>query len=387
MKKTLIALITILYVVTICFSCKQSVTDSDLITVDVTENYPKKELILQDFMAVEYIPLETTDEFITQGIVMAIGDKYIVVKNRTNDGDIFVFDRYTGKGLKKINRKGQGAEEYAFINDIVLDEGKDELFVNSSSMNKIFVYDISGNFKRGIEHPKGIECLNICNCDKDNLILYDISGYHIEGESRGDKSYHMIISKQDGSITQNIAIPFDVIRAPIVKQGDGFAISSVRSMIPYHDNWLLVETSSDTIYKYIPKENKLSPFLVTTSTMDTEMFLTMGTLTDRYYFMQTIKKVFDFTTGRGFPIDNIMYDKQENTVFSVSVLNDDFLKKGIVDMGSRPVNDEIATFQSIAANQIVEAYENNELKGRLKEIATGLDEESNPVIMLVKSKR
>lgn len=31
-------------------------------------------------MDVEYIPLETNDEFITQGDVMAIDNKYIVVK-------------------------------------------------------------------------------------------------------------------------------------------------------------------------------------------------------------------------------------------------------------------------------------------------------------------
>jgi len=52
-------------------------------------SYPKKELILQDFMEVEYIPLETTDDFITLGIVMAIGKEIILVRNRVGDGDIF----------------------------------------------------------------------------------------------------------------------------------------------------------------------------------------------------------------------------------------------------------------------------------------------------------
>ena len=35
----------------------------------VTKSYPEKELIIQDFMDVEYIALETTDEFLTQGVV------------------------------------------------------------------------------------------------------------------------------------------------------------------------------------------------------------------------------------------------------------------------------------------------------------------------------
>ena len=74
---------------------------NDIITVDVSANYPQKELILQDFMDVVYIPLETTDEFITQGSVKAIGKNIIIVTNWINDGDIFIFDR-SGKGIRKL---------------------------------------------------------------------------------------------------------------------------------------------------------------------------------------------------------------------------------------------------------------------------------------------
>ena len=88
-----------------CGGNKQS--NDDLIIVDVSKNYPKKELILQDFMDVEYIALETSDEFLTQGLVLDAGKEYLLVKNRNNDGDIFIFDRKTGKGVRKINRQGQ----------------------------------------------------------------------------------------------------------------------------------------------------------------------------------------------------------------------------------------------------------------------------------------
>lgn len=89
--------------------CGQRQTDNnDIITVDVTKSYSsKKKLILQDFMDVEYIALETNDEFINQGFVQAIGKDVILVTNYIDDGDIFVYDR-TGKAIRKINRKGQG---------------------------------------------------------------------------------------------------------------------------------------------------------------------------------------------------------------------------------------------------------------------------------------
>ncbi|MDR1200652.1 MAG: 6-bladed beta-propeller [Tannerellaceae bacterium] len=387
MKKGTTILTIILFVMTGIVGCKQSSTHGELITVAVTASFPKKELILQDFIDVEYIPLETNDEFITQGSVMAIGDKFILTKNWNNDGDIFVFDRKTGKGLRKINRRGQGGEEYTFINGIVLDEDNNEIFVNCSPTKKIFVYDLSGNFKRSFSHTEGAEYLDVFDYDKDNLIRYDMSIYYKEGESKDKQFYHAIISKQDGSITHNIPIPFDIVKAPFVQKGDGVAVASIRPIIPYHDNWLLVETSSDTVYNYISKENKLSPFLVRIPSKKPEIFLTMGTLTDHYYFMQTIEKVFDFTTGRGFPTTDLMYDKQENAVFNVTVFNGDCVKKQKVDMTSHPINDKIATYQTLTANQLVEAYENDLLKGKLKEIAAELNDESNPVIMLMKYKK
>lgn len=368
--------------------CVEKEEKTNVITVDVTTTYPKKELVLQDLMDVEYIPLETNDEFITQGSVMAIGEKYILVKNWSHDGNIFVFDRKTGKGIRKINRKGQGDGEYSFINGIILDEDNNEMFVNCASTKKIYVYDLSGNFKRDFKHVEGGEYLEVFNYDKNNLICYDMSLYYKEGQPREEnRSYHLIISKQDGSVTQKIYIPFDVIKTPVVQKGGAVAMTSIRPIIPYRKEWLLVETSSDTVYNYVPEKNQLNPFLIKSPTRDLEILLTMGVVTDRYYFMHTVKKDFDFTTGRGFLITDLMYDKQENAVFEANVLNGDFVEKQNVDMLSDPMNgDEIVAIQPLAANKIVDAYKNDGLKGKLKEIAAGLDEESNPVIMLVKNR-
>ena len=386
MKKGTTILTIILFITIVMGGCKQSEAYNELITVDLTTSHPEKELILQDFMNVEYIALETNDEFITQGGLLAIGDKFIVVCNRSNDGEIFFFDRKTGKGVKKINRKGQGSEEYTYINKAVLDENKNELFVNCAGTKKIFVYDLSGNFKRSFKHTEGAEYMEIVNYDEDNLIRYDVSEYYNDGSDRGKQSYHAIISKQDGSITKDISIPFDIVKPPKVQNQDGVAVASVSTISPYFDNFLLADTSSDTIYNYISKENKLVPFLVQKPSVDPEIILNMGTITDRYYFIKTIKKTFDFTTGRGFPNSDLMYDKQENAVFNISVLNDDYLKKQKVDLTSKPINGKIATAQSLAAHRLVEAFENNELKGKLKEIAAELNEESNPVVMVMSVK-
>ncbi|GHT69305.1 hypothetical protein AGMMS50239_35850 [Bacteroidia bacterium] len=199
-KANSILTIILLVAVAGCGGDKQST--NGIITVDVTASYPEKELILQDFMDVEYIPLEMNDDFLTQGFVQAIGKDIILVRNTNRDGNIFIFNR-NGKGLKKINHLGQSGKEYTSIKEIALDEDNGEMFVNSSRI--ILVYDLEGNFKRSFKHKEGANYNKIYNFDRENLICYD--GYFSNDGVKNEHSF-MIISKQDGSITKEIHIPF-----------------------------------------------------------------------------------------------------------------------------------------------------------------------------------
>lgn len=262
MKKGIATGALALFMVAGLSGCISSETQEELITVDLKANYSEKELVVQDFMDVEYIPLETTDEFITQGNVQAIGEQYVLVTNHINDGNIFVFDRKTGKGIRVINRKGQGAEEYASANKIVLDETKEEMIVNSSRTKKMFVYDLQGNFKRSFPHTQDAEYFEMFDYDEDNLICYDMSGSYKEVEKRDKAFYHALISKQDGSVTQGFVLPFDLIKSPYVEQGDAVAVAWTRSIAPDRGNWLLGDISTDTLYRYVPQKEKLIPFIV-----------------------------------------------------------------------------------------------------------------------------
>ena len=104
-----------------------------------------------------------------------------------------------------------------------------------------------------------------------------------------------------------------------------------------------MDHSSDTIYRVFT-DKRVVPFIARTpsiQSMGTEIFLYPSVLTDRYYFMQTVKKVYDFSSRVGLPRTDLMYDMKEN----------------------------------------------GNLKGKLKEIAASLDEESNPVLMIAKYKQ
>ncbi|MDR2915950.1 MAG: 6-bladed beta-propeller [Tannerella sp.] len=390
MKRINTVFVIILLVVTGCGGNKQSA--DAFITVDVTKSYPKKELILQDFMDVEYIPLETSDDFLTQSLVLAVGEDLIIVKNRVNDGDIFIFDRTTGKGLRKINRKGQGPEEYTSYQWVALDEGVGEMFVNDMPSGRILVYDLEGNFKRSFKHKEGALCVYLYNFDREHLICYD--GF-FDYDNKGSMHPFFLISKQGGSITKEIQIPFDEkITTLILKDGNAYGglPEDHYPIISYLDSWILVEPSSDTIYSCLPDQT-MKPLIVRTpsvQSMDPEVFLFMSALTDRYYFMVTAKKEYDFTTQKEFPGTNLIYDKQENSIFEYTVYNDDYVDKkrmSIKPSRPRPVNEDIVSWKLLDTYQLVESYKKGELKGELKEIASKLDEESNPVIMLIKHKK
>ena len=397
MKWESIFLVIILLIMAGCGNNKQS---GDLIIVDVTANYPKKELILQDLFDIEYIPLETNDEFITSANIQAIGKNVIILRNLRSDGDIFIFDR-NGKGLKKINRLGQGAEEYTNVLDVTLDENNDEIFINNHYSNKIFTYDLSGNFKRSFKQKDDFFYDQIGNFDQDYLICHDgyYDGYYEPIKKDVKRNFFLIVSKQDGSIKE-IQIPYKEKKKLILYEigADEFAIKDRairnRQLIPNIDSWILVEPSADTIYCY-SQDHKMTPIIMRTpsiQSMNPEIFLFVGVITNRYYFMQTVKKTYDFISDNGFPHTDIVYDKQEDTISECIIYNGDFTTKKPMSLTYEiPMftfaNKGFAFMKRLEAHELVEAYEKGELKGELKEIAATLDEESNPVIMLAKHKK
>ena len=83
-----------------------------------------------------------------------------------------------------------------------------------------------------------------------------------------------------------------------------------------------------------------------------------------------------------------MYDRKEKSIYKYVLYNNDYSNKERVNIGIwRNTNDEIGYYQKIEAYELVDAYKKNKLKGKLKDVASKLDEDSNAVIMLVKNKK
>lgn len=392
MKKLNLIPAMILFIMAGCGKGNNQSTDN-FITVDVTANYPKKELILQDFMDVEYIPLETKDDFITTGWLHAISKEIIIVRNRrrSSDGDIFIFDR-NGKALRKINHRGEGSKEYTFLLGVTLDEDNNEIFVNDHFSEKILVYDLFGNFKRSFNHKENRQYhMEIYNFDRNHLICRDNA---LDKNWQENQNVFLIISKQDGSIIKEIEIPYKEKVSSILFPADRSSLMPIRNrtLVPHGNNcWMLMENSSDTIYDFF-SDYSMVPLIIRTpsiQSMKPSVFLYPAVLTDQYCFMQTVKAEWDWVNDTGHKRTNLMYDKQMNAIFEYVMYNADIDNKQPITVTSEITfgNKEIAFVQILEAPDLVEAYGKGQLKGKLKEIAAGLNEESNPVIMLAKYRK
>ena len=390
MKKILISISITLFF--LCISCEEKIqSSSEFALINVDKNYSFKELVLQDFMDVEYVPLESTDEFICQGFVQDVTENYIIVRNFLRTGDIFIFDR-KGKAVKKINRIGQGGEEYVLLLEALYDEETDDLFVSDLG-RKIMIYDKEGNYKRYFKARENGKYKSIRNFDRNYLICYD-GNVSNDGETNGQN--FLLVSKQDGS-SKTIHIPFEksIITAVISKTFQpgvtwGITPQTDFPLVPYKGKWILMEPSCDTLYTLSPDLVK-KPFIVrepSIQNMTPEVFLFLSIITDRYYFMETVKREYDFADKKGYPSTNLVYDKEENKIYRSIVYNEDYTIKEDVQMNYIPLNQDIASCHIIPAHELVVAYQKGWLKeGRLKEISATLDDESNPVLMFYKHKK
>ena len=380
-----------------CGNGKQKESDG-LIRVDVSRSYPKKELILQDLFDIEYVPLETTDEMLTEGHIQYISDNYMIFKNLGRmAGEIFIFDRQ-GKAVRKINRLGQSGEEYLNILGIDYDEQADELFVNSHYSDKVFVYDSEGNYKRSFDYLDGILYNPIKILDTERLIAYD--DYSEYDKVPVKRDCYLILSREDGRLLEKIHIPYeekkdmDIVQKNLNgKQTRSWRIRNTL-MLPLQDDWLLNEPSADTIYTYSFAQG-LKPLIVRTppvNEMDPEVFLFPTIFTDRYVFMQVVERSFNFGVDKDVPRTNLIYDKTEQTAYEGEVINRDFEGTPVNLWFAHRVimefNDgEIAFATRLEAPDLVEALNDGKLRGLLKEIASRLDEEDNPVILIAKYKK
>ena len=92
--------------------------------LDVAKDYPEKTINLEDIADVRYVPLETTDQSLIQGIhKMATSENKIIICDLAQNR-VFIFDK-EGHLITSINKEGPGPQEYSSIQNFDVDFQKE----------------------------------------------------------------------------------------------------------------------------------------------------------------------------------------------------------------------------------------------------------------------
>jgi hypothetical protein len=386
---------------------KSSQEDNDLIVVDLNQDYPAMSISINvDVNWVEYIPLETNADFLcAEGKIIAFTDELIIYSNEDRQGgDILIFNAM-GKALKKINHKGQSGEEYTYKSDVIYDDESRELFVNDEILDKIFVYDLNGNFKRSLRYSENLkfQILEISNFDEESLLC------HTPDEKIEQPWF--LISKQTGEKIQDISIPSIEKVSTIVssrKRDNGntiFSVLPIKYAINNGNEIILNEPSSDTIFG-MGRDKILKPLIARTpavSAMNPQCLLVVEAKSEDFLFLKSYNKRDITEYGQIVPVD-LIYSYSENIVFrggiSYAIINqksqnNDQNSKSIVNEISLPLSSFVnhnwrkdIIVYSCNSSGFKSNYDKQdnkeEFSEKYKTAVSQIEEDSNPVLVKIK---
>jgi hypothetical protein len=362
---------------------------NSLPVIDLSKNYSLEKLNLQDMASVEYVPLETTDDILLSGnaALSAVGDKYILV-HEFQLGDIYLFDRHTGKLKSHFNHKGGSGMEYTWIkNGTILDEKAEEIYVCSQFIQ---VYSLEGKYKRTLK----IDCfdhdMKIIDYNDESLLIYDDIVIEPGREKETTHTPYRFISKKDGSPMGTLDIYFPQ-RVPLaIAQQEGNMWRPYKFSYPsnarFGDDLMLMNVSSDTLYKLSPQK-RLTPIFTRTPSVYASKLrnIWMPLLTtDKFMLFGTFVIDFNSTGGK---IPKFMYDFKTGQVKRVSIIDHE-LNYGIRgprewDSGSGTAIAKNMSAEFVSAPAMLEAYQKKRLKGNGNEVAKNLLEDDNQVVRIL----
>jgi hypothetical protein len=243
--RQLIAFLLILLVISSCSkSTSEEVKEALTISDDFKSYTLDSELPAERFAdlieLVEVMRLEETSNSLLSYIhdVQQTKDQFVFTSGR--ESNVFVFD-LKGKFVRKINRKGEGPEEYLNITDLWL-EG-DTLAIYSRKQSSVKRYDLRGNFVKADKLP----------AIPGHINSYD-NGYAMDMYFRpiNDTSYYRYVTLDKDLKPTSMYVPVNN------KITIGFFLST-NSVTPYKDGVTLHRMMSDTVY-YL-NEKRFNPLI------------------------------------------------------------------------------------------------------------------------------
>ena len=355
--------------------------------LDFNKKYPSKDICLEEIANVSYIPLETTDKSLIQTILkIDMSDNIIIIGDYSNA--VIAFDKQ-GKFLWSFNKRGGGPEEYNAIITLCVDFDKKEIYIlDLYTRYRIMVYSFDGKFIRRLKLDQKVWPSNLYNYDKDYLIAYDI---YNETESNANKRPYILINKQNGKVS---SIPIKLKKrnsnASWIQKGEQFYIHKhvIEPIIKTEKGVIISDFALDTIYNY--QNHHLTPIAIRKN-IDESVLSSITAYGSRYSFLNFIERSKNSKGQYEGTTDSKLFliDKKEGTVYDASIIPSDMKIKNtpIWERYKQDLPNDNLLIKQLSVELLSRLSEENKLKGTLKEVASKLKEDDNPVLMIVHLKR
>lgn len=363
--------------------------------IDLQKEYPKKEIKLQDIAEVTYIPFEIDDNGLLSVSTLRLlhwqGDTIITFRNKT----VHIFDS-SGKFLNSFNCSGGGPEEYQYIQNIAVDFNAREIFVYDHLLRfHILVYSFEGKYKRTLKLSNNLALSNIFDYDANFLFCED--EYNMLDPDRIlNKTPYFLISKETGEVKPlSIEIAERIGKRFYVGEGENETLFTfhVEPIMKNDFEIIIADNSLDTVYSL--RNNVLKSFALRkkrTSKDGYPILSTIEAISDKYILWGVQERNVDVKTRWAPDRRQLLFDRESGEICEVQMVNSDFSSsadmKKLKWFPSRyqavvPGN---CIIHPLSAGELIELYNQGHLNGRLKEIASKLEEEDNPVLTLIRFK-
>ena len=357
--------------------------------IDVSKNYQNAAIKLQDIADIEYVPLETNRNVLLDGDCRFpyISNNYIVASN-VRQGDIFLFGR-NGKIKYKFNHRGNGPHDYLDTRTIVFDEKNSEVFIFvQKAPNPVFlVYSEDGTYMRTIQCPQFTNNANMIiakNFDDNNLLIYDAAVYG----NHYAKNPYMLLSKKDGTVTSlNISLPKRYQYFVHFPDGELFFYCTPFVGSDGQD-LIIADISCDTIFQ-LKRDKSLTPLLIRTPSVhrtEPKIYITAVFKTEKFMLLRRVKMP-PQGSKTGSENSALIYNFSNGTINQIRDFrffnNTDDIANGTHNIRPEATLPQNTLLFRIQAAFLYE-YRDELTGGELKKIASTIDEEDNPVLLIAK---
>ena len=386
MRSCVFSLIILLFL-----SCSRTAEqEQEIFHIDLNKNYPEFPLSLTDIADIRFIKIGGEEEgvfFDSLGSQIYFDEfNHIIIAGQFGGTPVLMFD-WNGHFIRKIGNVGNGPGEY-FFRQIFVEPNYRCIHIVSSDERKIMEYDYDGNYFPESEKVVGLRFdTNGLRLFGNSLFSFNPSS-HIIYESasgqkeaiRSDKPLHKLdpgTFEEDSTFVgiryaSPLTVPLSWERHPEYRQSFGYLIEGLSGLFA-------ASFRSDTTY-LIGRDFQVRPFLVNTSHNSGDRFVLPTAETRRFVFCaakcygeffyyaidKTTKQVFSIHDNPENPLPGLLEGKCQFAAWSPS-LHPMYLT---------------ASHYSIGSLKRICDY----LPEELKTIVDQCNDESNPILMVIKFK-